>query len=260
MLEKLKRKWNSQTGASITFALLLFLVCAVLCSVILAASTTASGRMSQLPETDQRYYAVSSATGLLKNQMDGKTVCLVTVTRTAYTTPYTEGVPGTPVKGAETEKTYLIPDKRAGEIGDTDLKDEALIDEAPIDTLVKDAAKRLHTGATSTAPERTLASSRYSTEEFDPLAVTVEETLDADGTVTLRVSNSYNAKGEASAAGDRYTQTLVFGVDRSDTASTRTASEAPVPTGDDAYTVSSVETVTAITELTWRLSGVKHNS
>ncbi|NLC32861.1 MAG: hypothetical protein GX781_06145 [Clostridiales bacterium] len=48
MKKRIMNKLRSRTGASISFALLLFLVCAVLCSVILTAATAASGRMSSL--------------------------------------------------------------------------------------------------------------------------------------------------------------------------------------------------------------------
>ena len=66
-MQTIKKKLRSQYGASITFALLLFLVCAALCSVIIVAATTAAGRMSKLAETDQRYYAVTSAAELMKD-------------------------------------------------------------------------------------------------------------------------------------------------------------------------------------------------
>ncbi len=75
----IKRKLNSERGASITWALLIFLVCAVVGSAVLVAGTTASGRMSKLAENDQRYYAVTSSAGLLRDIL-GKSI---TVTRTA---------------------------------------------------------------------------------------------------------------------------------------------------------------------------------
>lgn len=62
-------KLRSQAGASITFALLLFLVCAVLSSVILVAATVAAGRMAGIAETDQNYYAVTSAAELIKDMV-----------------------------------------------------------------------------------------------------------------------------------------------------------------------------------------------
>ena len=69
-LHKLKQKLKSQTGASITFALLLFLVCAVVGSAVLVAGTAAAGRMSKVAEMDQRYYAVNSAARLLNDLME----------------------------------------------------------------------------------------------------------------------------------------------------------------------------------------------
>ena len=73
-LQKLKQKLKSQTGASITFALLLFLVCAVVGSVVLTAGTAAAGRMSELAKMDQRYYSVTSAAQLLQDIISDQTV------------------------------------------------------------------------------------------------------------------------------------------------------------------------------------------
>ena len=63
---------KSERGASITFALLLFLVCAVISSIVIVAATTTSGRLSSLAKMDQRYYAVTSAAKLF-SAMDNKT-------------------------------------------------------------------------------------------------------------------------------------------------------------------------------------------
>ena len=73
-MNALKNKIKSQRGASITFALLLFLVCAVVSIVVVVAGSAAAGRMSQRAETDQRYYAVTSAVELLCDDFKGKTV------------------------------------------------------------------------------------------------------------------------------------------------------------------------------------------
>ena len=97
-MNRVKRKLNSERGASITWALLIFLVCAVVGSVVLVAGTSASGRLSKLAETDQRYYAVSSSAGVLRDVLGQS----VTVKRT--------------VSVADDVKTYKIdygtsPDK-----------------------------------------------------------------------------------------------------------------------------------------------------
>ena len=67
-VEKLK----SRSGASFSIALLLFLVCTVVGSVLLAAATTAAGRMSRMAEMDRRYYRVSSAASLLAEELSGE--------------------------------------------------------------------------------------------------------------------------------------------------------------------------------------------
>lgn len=73
-MNAMKNKIKSQRGASITFALLLFLVCSVVSIVVVVAGSAAAGRMSQRAETDQRYYAVTSAVELLCDDFKGKTV------------------------------------------------------------------------------------------------------------------------------------------------------------------------------------------
>ena len=76
-MNRLKEKLNSERGASITWALLIFLVCAVVGSAVLVAGTAAAGRMSRLAENDQRYYAVNSAARLLIELIDDQTVTIV---------------------------------------------------------------------------------------------------------------------------------------------------------------------------------------
>lgn len=66
MLNKvLKRKLNSNEGASLMVALLFFIMCATIGSVILAAATASSGRLAKLVKEDQKYYTSTSAASLL---------------------------------------------------------------------------------------------------------------------------------------------------------------------------------------------------
>lgn len=67
MLCAVKKKLNSQRGASLSIALLLFLVCLAVSSVVLTAGTAAAGRLSELKEMDQRYYSVTSAAELVRD-------------------------------------------------------------------------------------------------------------------------------------------------------------------------------------------------
>ena len=76
-LNRIQKKLRSEKGASITFGLLLFLVCAVLSAVILVSATTASGRVAGIAATDQRYYSVTSACELLKDTLDGKSASVI---------------------------------------------------------------------------------------------------------------------------------------------------------------------------------------
>ena len=86
-MSRVEKKLKSERGASITFALLLFLVCAVVSSIVIVAATAASGRMSKLAEMDQRYYSVTSAVKLLEDTLDGQSVIVKRSekTNTTYT-------------------------------------------------------------------------------------------------------------------------------------------------------------------------------
>ena len=64
MGKNMRSKLRSGKGASITFALLAFLACAVVSAVLLAAASVASGRIGGLAASDRRYYAVASAAQL----------------------------------------------------------------------------------------------------------------------------------------------------------------------------------------------------
>ena len=76
---RIKKKICSEVGASITFALLLFLVCAALSAVVLVAATTAAGRLKNLAVSDADYYSVMSAAEYINDQMDGHSVSAIVV-------------------------------------------------------------------------------------------------------------------------------------------------------------------------------------
>ena len=63
------QKLKSKSGASLSIAMLVFLVCAVLGVVCVAAATASAGRLSKLAENDRRYYAVASAAELLAGEL-----------------------------------------------------------------------------------------------------------------------------------------------------------------------------------------------
>ena len=79
------KKIRSRKGASITFALLAFLVCSVVSAVVLAAAAASAGRVSNLAEMDQRYYAVTSAAQLFRDTLDNQEF---TIERSEIVTKY----------------------------------------------------------------------------------------------------------------------------------------------------------------------------
>lgn len=111
-MNHIRQKLRSRTGASITFALLLFLVCAVLSSVIIVAATAAAGRIAGMVEADQRYYAVTSASALLKELIDKKTVTVAEVTTTDGRTTYVVDGPAAGMSAQE-----LASSSAATEVG-----------------------------------------------------------------------------------------------------------------------------------------------
>ena len=77
MKRNVLRKLRSNEGASLTFAILLFLVCAVIGSIVLTAGTIASGRLVEKADMDQRYYHVVSTADFLKETLDKKEVVII---------------------------------------------------------------------------------------------------------------------------------------------------------------------------------------
>ncbi|MBO7675097.1 MAG: hypothetical protein J6S63_08825 [Atopobiaceae bacterium] len=70
MFSHVKRKICSQRGASLSMALMLFLVCTTVASIVLAAGSAAIGRVSQLKEMEKSYCNVSSAAELIWDELN----------------------------------------------------------------------------------------------------------------------------------------------------------------------------------------------
>lgn len=68
----IQRKIKSEEGASLSVALLFFLVCAIVGSVILAAATSSMGRMKNLSSTEKDKDAVYSTARLVVRRMAGR--------------------------------------------------------------------------------------------------------------------------------------------------------------------------------------------
>ena len=260
-MNTIKQKLRSRTGASITFALLLFLVCAVLCSVILAASTAAAGRMSKIAETDQRYYSVTSAAEVLTDLIDGKTVSIVEVTVTPYTTTYSNGTQsGGPTPGTPVTSCYIVEEQ---DVTDSLLTDANKIGGSiTIDSFPKDAAKSVYNGTPVANRSLTLTSafSGAAGMEYDALSVAMRENIDTDGNISFTLYNKYKGKDASgvkdSESGSRYTLSVSFGADKNVTSGSKTEILRTETNADGSYTVYSQTTDTVITTLTWNLNGI----
>ncbi len=274
MKNRILDKLRSRTGASISFALLLFLVCAVLCSVILTAATTASGRMSNMAETDQRYYAVTSAAELMKDVFEEHpTVSVVKIEKSWTDTTYQNGtVTGTTDAGVPDGETasavYIVIDKTAAEISESDLITE-LTDSYATKTIQEDAARRVFnadesntTGTLLSSRGLTITSTFSSTAgmDFDALAVDILEKLEAKGNIELTMYNKYKSGTTASDAGSRYKVILSLGADKNKTTNTKTETVSSAAIDENSYTETTKTTTTTITTLTWTLTGIKTNS
>ena len=261
-------KLRSTSGASITFALLLFLVCTILCSVIITAATAASGRMSKIAESDQRYYAVTSAAELLKDILDEKSVSVVRVEEIQNTTVYTNGQAGTPspIDGTQSIKTYVVPDKKATNLVEsTDFVSANMVGDGSFsnNSIQKDAAKNIAVNPdgtyTITPVTNTLEiSSNYSVTglTYDALATTISESMDNNGEITFNIYNKYKAANTASSAGNRYTVVMIFGADTVVTQKTKSDTISSTPSGNTVSVVTKDTQMTIVT-LTWKLTGIK---
>ena len=210
-MRAIREKLRSETGASITFALLLFLVCAVVGSVVLAAGTAAAGRLSQQVESDQRYYSVSSAARLLQTEIED-----LSVTKTV-TTP-SSGVPETKyeINGQEVSSPTGVA---------------ALVYEAAQMNLPDITGE----GAALTSLNIT---AQIDTTAVASLAVTVTGKLMSDGRLILEVSNT-----TAAATDDQYTQRLTFTLDQQTVNTTNAAQGSTSAVTRMTWTLYDVETI-----------------
>ena len=253
-----------------SFALLLFLVCAVLSSVVIVAATSASGRISKLAETDQRYYAVTSAAELIADLLDEpvtivkKEIITETSVETVKIDLETESMTNsnTIEQPAPDVKEYLLENKKADEVQDSDLATavqffgkDALGTELIHASLANDAACRIVNREPSFTRKLTLASDPLSSDLLgDSLTAEIEESV-SNGRLVFTISNT---------GADRYQMRLIFNA-RTDTVpdSRRTVSEPSFTETYEGNTVTQVTRETTLTEnttkttVTWELSSIQ---
>ena len=162
----IKNKLRSQRGASITFALLIFLVCSVVSIAVVIAGSAAAGRMSQRAETDQRYYAVASAVELLCDDF----------------------------------KDYIVDVEYTRPAGTTDVRNIVVnvLDLKGKDCgLLMDASKALVTKIANPdeVVDKTLTLTATNAPDRSALDCSIKEYVKTDGRVIFEVSNSAKDKG-----------------------------------------------------------------
>jgi hypothetical protein len=261
MKNRIMNKLRSEKGASITFALLLFLVCTVLCAVIIAAATAAAGRMSRISDQERRYYAVSSAASMMKELIDGQVVSVAKVDCTTIDTTYTGGaITGESVVSTEETKYFLFTGEDANavianhEFGDGD--SAYIFDNAAIKSISADAAKNVYKAQTLSSREMKLTSDFYGAAglDYDALAVTILEDLDGEGKLTLTISNTYKTGLTLASDNEKYTKVMVFGMDQTVTNSTKIEEISSTTVSNNTFTVRSKKTEVEVKSMTWHLT------
>ena len=218
----MKRKLQSDNGASIIFALLIFLLCGVVASVILGAATAASGRLSGTTEMDQRYYAVTSAAELFREMVTEEGTVTVVRTKTTETrteSRYINTVDGMVQEGepAVTETTVFRGSLNGVSVLDgvetTLLEKLALYMVFGVDRGIGEVVLNntwpleVFDGANerSFTLEMKLEGAQLEADTLDALAVNVSGRLKADGTLELIFSNANGT--------DKYALMLTFAAD-----------------------------------------------
>lgn len=249
MLNRAKRKLHSERGASLIFALLLFLVCAVVGSVVLTSGTAASGRVSEMVNTDQRYYAVTSAAELFKDMINGEKVV---VEKTITTTVTTDGDGNN--TGSTTETVVKVNDHTYYSDSSADTASYSawtLPEEAAI--YIWECDNNLTSSASSlTGFKNTFSVASDVTDINSAIAVKAEEKIPVDAdtnTVTKEIDLSLKNVSDGSASDKVYTLTLVFSADE----------ETAEYTNSYAEDLTSTTSVTERTTYTWTLDEIKNN-
>ncbi|MCR5664857.1 MAG: hypothetical protein K6G17_08325 [Oscillospiraceae bacterium] len=263
---KIREKWRSRRGASITYALLLFLVCAVVGVVVLVAGAGAGGRLSGLAAADQRYYSVSSAAQLFRSQIEGEkqTVTREKTTESKVETVYTADAEGAVTAGTPTETvegTTVV-----SKLNGTDIDSSAgLLKPFALKLVFGDAASYQSAEAWSkTAPALggdwtcplTLSYSEGGAEN-EAMKVQVSAAMKTDGSIVLVFSN------DTASGGEPYRLQMTLGVEIKNRSARSETNGDPVMTPVDGSPGSYTETVTStvvetkITEITWKVTEVK---
>ncbi len=268
----MKRKLKSQRGASITFALLIFLVCAVVGSVVLGAGTAAAGRISELAKSDQRYYSVTSAARLFEEQFAGTNVT-VTRERTYIITETTPIVYNTSTGIYTYGSTTTDDPSVSGYTGSTTINySDSLTDSSgnevssPKDIFTYFADLYVNGTADKDAAwwEREPKISDLNTESLEKkltASVADHAALDVEITATLKGNGVIwlefvNKKADTDANYRPFTLRMILSADQHNSTLSESSSSAPV-VGSDSKVVTTTVKDTKTTSITWRVHSLE---
>lgn len=276
-MRKANMKIRSQRGASITFALLLFLVCAMASAVAIVSATAAGGRLAQIAETDQRYYAVNSAANMLKEVFDGQTVELITESTKTKTVPCNEyGIEISTVTPTETIKTTTWLKDKAGndlytevaesEDGDTDRNPGFKIESNVPSPLVGAACYIAGVKTVGTVGTTIPTTGDYSVLKtltaggVSDLTVNIKEVIASaekeNNTLYIYIWKNKKKKDGTDDPNLAYAVRLAFVADKQKVENEHTDNGPVVKTGTDTYTKTSVYTKKTTTTFVWELVSI----
>lgn len=227
---QLKKKVSSETGASITYALLIFLVCTVVGSVVLTAGTAAAGRIAQVARMDQKYYSVSSAVQLLEEELCDKEVTIVRreVKQAGGESSYTTLINGTSYDSKPANTSFLTRQAINFLYGDGDAFNNATA-----------MGYSMYNGNKSTTDFSLSLSGGGTGINSDKLGVTGRCKMRSDGTLRLTVTDQVDSN-------NNYSLCLILSahIDEDESVSTTPGSSNP--------TTTTVKT----SRINWSVSGV----
>jgi hypothetical protein len=288
---RISAKLRSDRGASLSFALLLFLVCTVIGSVVLAAGTASAGRMSQLGESDQRYYSVASAAQLLAKELTDKEIRIVRTCKETETTEYElendklnekPGFPKTTFAYEttlfrinttdtgeyifESENPRIYSYKEIKKVTDTDQPFYSTTDEG---SFLSERAVHLLFGTDGTCNNTAAMGKSFSSSAtVEEGSFTMEHTVYSD---ILKIKGKYrmNADGtivltlwDDTGAAQSFSLILTLQPEFVENTSTNSVTTPPAPVNPASEDYISTETKTTVKESTavWKLGSITKNS
>ena len=183
MMKRLLRTCNTTRGATLIIALLFFMVCIMVASVIMTAAVANMGRIDKQRDEEQVYLAVFSAARMLQDDFRDMTPCKVQKTDVEFTCNYNLEHPDT--------------------IGVWDCKDQAGDDIGSVGAALADYVNKavIYILRYNQAPDLKIFTVTPDAPELSSIPVTVEMTMSKDYILKFVLSAT-------SARGSSYAVTL----------------------------------------------------